>query len=91
MRKIWTLVFLILLIVLSACSTADNLAPTPTDAPQADVVVETEPESEGVQHSEAICTAQAQAVENDLLQEGDWVEGAEEGFTVTIIEYGDFQ
>ncbi len=85
------LIFLVLLLLLSACGSAENQEPTPTITPETVEVADSVPESEEILHSEAICTAQSQEVVEDVLQEGDWVAGAEKGYNVTIIEYGDFQ
>ena len=85
------LILLVLLVLLSACGSGENQELAPTEIPEAAEVVNTEPVYEDIQHSEAICTAQSQAVVEDVIQEGDWVEGAEQDYNVTIIEYGDFQ
>ncbi len=38
----------------------------------------------------AQCTAQTIKME-DVAQPGDWIKGATEGYSVTLVEYGDFQ
>jgi cyclophilin family peptidyl-prolyl cis-trans isomerase/protein-disulfide isomerase len=65
-------------ISLSACGTSNS---DPTSLPPL-----TLPPPQSI----AQCTAQSQESE-DLAQPGDWINGATEGYAVTMIEYADFQ
>lgn len=85
--------YLLLLLLLAACGTANVAVPTaepvdeaadPTSAAQAN----TEPESQPLS-GDSPAPAQTPA-EAGVIRERDWTKGTEEPL-VTIIEYGDFQ
>jgi hypothetical protein len=90
-KYLLTLILLVTL-VLSACgggnNTAEDTEPIlvqPEDEPTADLAG-----TGSTSNAPATCTAVSAPYE-ETVGEGDWVEGAEEGYTVTLVEYGDFQ
>lgn len=93
MKKPYVFAALFFLTVLTACVNNKEAAivPPPTQTPAPQVELETVTNEDGLQHSVAVCTAQSSAPAEDLRRDGDWVMGVEEDYSVTIIEYGDYQ
>ena len=102
MKKLSLSVLLLLMLFLSACgggnNAADNAANNNEPAQEANsgitVLEDTEIEPEAPASFEAsgpaTCTAESAEIP-DLAEEGDWISGATEGYSVTMIEFGDFQ
>ncbi len=91
MRKLLNPLILFIFILLSACSASKEPEPTATTAaePTEEIIVEPGAPPLAIEGSDVSCVAQTPA--EDPLEESDWVEGLEKGYSVTIIEYGDYQ
>lgn len=85
--------YLLMILLLAACGTANVAVPTaePADeAPEPTGAADANPEQESrPAYGDSIAPAQT-PVEAGVIRERDWTKGAEDPL-VTIIEYGDFQ
>lgn len=84
-----TLLIVLLILFAAGCQSAAVESPTPT-AVEAVLATPTQQiEDEGPRHSVATCQP-LETEEDDYTFDSDWIRGADD-YSVTLIEYGDYQ